>query len=78
MHISMDLRIKDNLGNAPAVAEIDEYDATMVTAPQHPAHKGDGLSHIIHSKIITGMTPFESPHRFHVVTPHCPEQHNRL
>jgi hypothetical protein len=63
----MNLRIENNLGDTPAVAQINEYDTAMVTAAQHPAHKSDNLANIFHCKVITGMTPLESPHGFHFI-----------
>jgi hypothetical protein len=69
MNLSMDLRIQNNLGDTPAIPQINKYNPTMVTSSQHPTHQGDRFSNIIHCKIITGMTPFESPHGFHLITP---------
>jgi hypothetical protein len=70
MNLGMDLRIQNNLGNTPAVPQIYKYNPAMVTSSQHPTHQGYFFSDIIHCKIITGMTPFESPHGFHFIAPH--------
>jgi hypothetical protein len=53
----IDLGIENHLGDALAVAQINEYDATVVPATQNPAHQYDFFSDIFGIELTTTVSP---------------------
>jgi len=50
-----DVGVEDHLGQAVAVAQVDEDDAAMVAVVLHPAAERDRLSEVRGPKLATGM-----------------------
>jgi hypothetical protein len=55
MDFSVEIRIKDNLGQAPTVTQVDEDQAPMIAAAVDPASQGDLLSGMFRAKLVTGI-----------------------
>jgi hypothetical protein len=47
--------VKNNLGKAPAIAQINKDQAAVVPSPVDPARKGDVLSFVFGAKLAAGM-----------------------
>ena len=62
MHRLVDLRVEDDLGDAPAVTQIDEDDAAMVAAAEHPTHEDGFPVEKIRAEIVAGVC---APQRSH-------------
>ena len=54
-NLGMFLGPEDDLGDAFAVAQIDENDAAVVAAGIDPAGKGDGLADVIYAELMAEM-----------------------
>jgi hypothetical protein len=48
-------RIKDHLGNALAVAEVDKYQSAMVTAPGYPTGQRYLLAYVVFTKLTAAV-----------------------
>jgi hypothetical protein len=55
MDFRIDLRIKDHLGQAMAVTQINKDDPAMIPPPQHPAHEDYLFPDISLAKIVAEM-----------------------
>ncbi len=62
MDIGIDFRIKYDLGNTPAVTQVDENHSAVVTAAENPAHERDLLVQVVGAELITVM---RAPQRSH-------------
>ena len=62
MNFRIDLRIEHHLGDAPAVAQVDEDDAAMITAAQDPAHEDTFLTEMVQTEIVAGVRAPECAH----------------
>ncbi len=62
VNVLVDFRVKDDLGNPPAVAQVDEYDAAVITAAEDPAHKDGFLPQVIKAKSVTVVCAPERSH----------------
>ena len=55
MHFGINLRVKYNLGDPPAVAQVNKNDAAMITTPENPAHEYDLLAKVVGAEFVTVM-----------------------
>ena len=62
MHRLVDLRVEDHLGDAPAVAQVDEDNPAMVAAAEHPAHEDGFPVEKIRAEIVAGVCAPQRPH----------------
>jgi hypothetical protein len=53
------LGLEDALGQAVAVAQVDEDEPAEVAPGVHPAVEGYGLAHVVERQIAAGVCPFE-------------------
>ena len=70
VNLGVALRIKDHLGEAPPVTQVDEDNPAVVSTSQYPAHQGDFLPDLGRAQIVAVMTALHGAHRFHGNTPY--------
>ena len=58
LELGAGLGLEDDLGDAVAVAEVDEDQAAEVAPGVHPAVQDDGLSHVVDRQFTAGMRSF--------------------
>jgi hypothetical protein len=69
VHLLVDLGVEDHLGDAPAVAQIDENNPAMIAAAEHPAHEDGFLVKEGSAEIVAGVCAPQRSHWFHVRSP---------
>ena len=55
VRFGVDFRVEDNLGDAPAVAEVDEDNPAVVAAAKNPTHENDLLIQVIEAESVAVM-----------------------
>jgi hypothetical protein len=54
------LGVEDDLGDAEAVAEVEEDEAAVVAAAVDPAHEGDGFAGVGRAELAAGVRALKS------------------
>jgi hypothetical protein len=55
VRIGIDIGVKNDLGQAPAVAQINKYQPPMIASPVHPTGQRHFKSLVLKSKLVAGM-----------------------
>ena len=55
VHGGVDVLVEDDLGDAVAVAQVDEDHAAQIAAAMHPAHQKDGLAGVGGAQLAAGV-----------------------
>ena len=58
LELGAGLGLEDDLGDAVAVAQVDEDQAAEVAPGVHPAVQDDGISHVVYRQFTAGMRSF--------------------